>query len=81
MHYYLRAAREALSAASAAIADEALCSQADKSSIKLKQLLRAGELAEGQDSCEIDTETLLVAEMLAKASQDKRLACIALPPR
>lgn len=47
----------------AVIADEAHSSQTGEASAKLKQLLSAEELAELKDGGEIDTETLLAAQM------------------
>jgi len=53
----------------AVIADEAHSSQTGEAAAKLKQVLSAEELAELQDGGEIDTETLLAAQMSAKAVQ------------
>ncbi|SIP87726.1 type I restriction enzyme, R subunit [Aromatoleum tolulyticum] len=61
----------------AVIADEAHSSQTGEAAAKLKQVLSAEELAELQDGGEIDTETLLAAQMSAKAAQDKGLTYIA----
>ncbi|AVR87084.1 type I restriction endonuclease subunit R [Thauera aromatica] len=54
----------------AVIADEAHSSQTGEAAAKLKQLLSSEELAELQDGGEIDTETLLAAQMSAKAAQE-----------
>ncbi|HEV2623017.1 MAG TPA: DEAD/DEAH box helicase family protein [Frateuria sp.] len=51
----------------AVIADEAHSSQTGEAASKLKQLLSAEEWAELQDGGEIDTETLLAANMVARA--------------
>jgi type I restriction enzyme, R subunit len=51
----------------AVIADEAHSSQTGEAAAKLKQLLSAEEWAEVQDGAEIDTETLLAANMEARA--------------
>ncbi|MCC4115351.1 DEAD/DEAH box helicase family protein [Aromatoleum toluclasticum] len=61
----------------AVIADEAHSSQTGEAAAKLKQVLSTEELAELQDGGEIDTETLLAAQMSAKAAQDKGLTYIA----
>ncbi len=61
----------------AVIADEAHSSQTGEAAAKLKQVLSVEELAELQDGGEIDTETLLVIQMSAKASQEKGLTYIA----
>ncbi|WP_374483444.1 type I restriction endonuclease subunit R [Zoogloea sp.] len=61
----------------AVIADEAHSSQTGEAAAKLKQVLSAEELAELQDGGEIDTETVLAAQMSAKAAQDKGLTYIA----
>lgn len=61
----------------AVIADEAHSSQTGEAAAKLKQVLSADELAELQDGGEIDTETVLAAQMSAKAAQDKGLTYIA----
>lgn len=53
----------------AVIADEAHSSQTGESAAKLKQLLSAEEWAELQDGGEIDTETLLAAQMSARAAR------------
>jgi type I restriction enzyme R subunit len=52
----------------AVIADEAHSSQTGESAAKLKQLLSAEEWAELEDGGEIDTETLLAAQMRARAA-------------
>lgn len=52
----------------AVIADEAHSSQTGESAAKLKQLLSAEEWAELEDGGEIDTETLLAAQMKARAA-------------
>ena len=51
----------------AVIADEAHSSQSGDAAAKLKQLLSAQELADLQDGGEIDTETVLAANMEARA--------------
>lgn len=61
----------------AVIADEAHSSQTGEAAAKLKQVLSAEELADLQDGGEIDTETVLAAQMAAKASQEKGLTYIA----
>src|SRR5690606_29183220 len=50
----------------AVIADEAHSSQTGGAAAKLKQLLSAQEMAELQDGGEIDTQTLLAAQMGAR---------------
>jgi type I restriction enzyme, R subunit len=52
----------------AVIADEAHSSQTGDAAAKLKQLLSAEELAELADGGEVDTETVLAAQMAAKAT-------------
>lgn len=52
----------------AVIADEAHSSQTGESAAKLKQLLSAEEWAELQDGGEVDTESLLAAQMEGRAS-------------
>jgi type I restriction enzyme R subunit len=53
----------------AVIADEAHSSQTGEAAAKLKQLLSAEEWAELQDGGEIDTETVLAANMAARAGE------------
>jgi len=61
----------------AVIADEAHSSQTGEAAAKLKQLLSAEELQELADGGEVDTETVLAAQMAAKASQDKNITYLA----
>lgn len=61
----------------AVIADEAHSSQTGEAAAKLKQLLSAEELQELADGGEVDTETLLAAQMAAKASQEKNITYLA----
>ncbi|WP_298574488.1 DEAD/DEAH box helicase family protein [uncultured Luteimonas sp.] len=53
----------------AVIADEAHSSQTGQAAAKLKELLSAKEWEELQDGGEIDTETLLAAQMEARSAQ------------
>ncbi len=53
----------------AVIADEAHSSQTGATAAKLKQVLTAEELAALEDGGEIDTEDLLAAQMVARASE------------
>jgi type I restriction enzyme R subunit len=61
----------------AVIADEAHSSQTGEAAAKLKQLLSAEELMELADGGEVDTETVLAAQMAAKASQEKNITYLA----
>lgn len=61
----------------AVIADEAHSSQTGEASAKLKQLLSAEELAALKDGGQIDTETLLAAQMDARVGGSKGLTYIA----
>lgn len=61
----------------AVIADEAHSSQTGEAAAKLKQLLSAEELQELADGGEVDTETVLAAQMAAKASQEKNITYLA----
>jgi len=61
----------------AVIADEAHSSQTGEAAAKLKQLLSTEELQELADGGEVDTETVLAAQMAAKASQDKNITYLA----
>ncbi len=61
----------------AVIADEAHSSQTGEAAAKLKQLLSAEELLELADGGEVDTETVLAAQMAAKASQEKNITYLA----
>lgn len=61
----------------AVIADEAHSSQTGEAAAKLKQLLSAEDWAALQDGGEIDTETLLAAQMQARASQGQGLTYVA----
>lgn len=61
----------------AVIADEAHSSQTGEAAAKLKQLLSAEELQELADGGELDTETVLAAQMAAKSSQDKNITYLA----
>src|SRR5690606_41797911 len=53
----------------AVIADEAHSSQTGQAAAKLKELLSAKEWEELQDGGEVDTETLLAAQMEARSAQ------------
>jgi type I restriction enzyme R subunit len=61
----------------AVIADEAHSSQTGEAAAKLKQLLSAEDWAALQDGGEIDTETLLAAQMQARAAQGQGLTYVA----
>ena len=61
----------------AVIADEAHSSQTGEAAAKLKQLLSAEELEALADGGEVDTETVLAAQMAAKASQEKNITYLA----
>ncbi len=61
----------------AVIADEAHSSQTGEAAAKLKQLLSAEEWAALQDGGEVDTETLLAAQMEARAGSVMGLTYIA----
>lgn len=61
----------------AVIADEAHSSQTGEAAAKLKQLLSAEDWAALLDGGEIDTETLLAAQMQARAAQGQGLTYVA----
>ncbi|HXD36732.1 MAG TPA: DEAD/DEAH box helicase family protein, partial [Rhodanobacter sp.] len=61
----------------AVIADEAHSSQTGEAAAKLKQLLSAEEWAELQDGGEVDTETLMAANMAARAGGQQGLTYVA----
>ncbi|NCT68321.1 MAG: type I restriction endonuclease subunit R [Rhodanobacteraceae bacterium] len=61
----------------AVIADEAHSSQTGEAAAKLKQVLTAQEWAELQDGGEVDTETLIAANMAARAGGQQGLTYVA----
>ena len=61
----------------AVIADEAHSSQTGEAAAKLRQLLSAAEQQEMDDGGEVDTETVLAAQMAAKANQDHNITYLA----